>query len=266
MKTTAERIEEDGEVVGYRINGAKQWISNGSIADAHTILARTPDGPTWFVVERGTAGASPPRSPEDKHGIRLSNTAALFLDDVESRRPPDRRGRGQRADPGPAGVRLHPPDGRRLRPRRRVGGPRPGDRVLPRSAIQGGAPLSEKQGFTHKLIVPHAVRLEAARSYIEDTATRSTRPRRERGDEHRGRDRQVMATEAGNAAADAAIQAHGGYGYTREYMVEKIKRDVRHHHDLRGHLGDHGDDDRPRPLAAPPQDPRRLLPRRGRRS
>ncbi|MGZ8667142.1 MAG: acyl-CoA dehydrogenase family protein [Solirubrobacterales bacterium] len=36
-----------------------------------------------------------------------------------------------------------------------------------------------------------------------------------------------LATEAGNAAADAAIQAHGGYGYTHEYMVEKIRRDVR---------------------------------------
>jgi hypothetical protein len=36
-----------------------------------------------------------------------------------------------------------------------------------------------------------------------------------------------MATEAGNAAADAAIQAHGGYGYTRPYVVEKIRRDVR---------------------------------------
>jgi acyl transferase domain-containing protein len=36
-----------------------------------------------------------------------------------------------------------------------------------------------------------------------------------------------MATEAGNAAAEAAIQAHGGYGYTRPYLVEKIKRDVR---------------------------------------
>jgi alkylation response protein AidB-like acyl-CoA dehydrogenase len=36
-----------------------------------------------------------------------------------------------------------------------------------------------------------------------------------------------MASEAGNAAAEAAIQAHGGYGYTREYLVEKIKRDVR---------------------------------------
>ena len=36
-----------------------------------------------------------------------------------------------------------------------------------------------------------------------------------------------MATEAGNAAADASIQALGGYGYVKEYMVEKIKRDVR---------------------------------------
>ena len=36
-----------------------------------------------------------------------------------------------------------------------------------------------------------------------------------------------MATEAGNLAADASIQALGGYGYTHEYMVEKIKRDVR---------------------------------------
>ena len=36
-----------------------------------------------------------------------------------------------------------------------------------------------------------------------------------------------LATEAGDAAADAAIQAHGGYGYTHDYMVEKIKRDVR---------------------------------------
>ena len=37
----------------------------------------------------------------------------------------------------------------------------------------------------------------------------------------------LLATEVGNAAAEAAIQAHGGYGYVREYEVEKIKRDVR---------------------------------------
>ena len=46
------------------------------------------------------------------------------------------------------------------------------DRAIPYSTerIQAGSPLSEKQGYTHKLIVPHAVRLEAARAYIEETA------------------------------------------------------------------------------------------------
>ena len=53
------------------------------------------------------------------------------------------------------------------------------DRAIPYSTgrIQGGAPLSEKQGYTHKLIVPHAARLEAARAYIEETC-RADRQRR----------------------------------------------------------------------------------------
>ncbi|HEX2705690.1 MAG TPA: acyl-CoA dehydrogenase family protein, partial [Candidatus Lustribacter sp.] len=73
---------DDGEVTAYTINGRKQWISNGSIADYTTILAATPAGPSWFVVERNTPGfTSGP--PEDKHGLRLSNTAALYLDDVQ---------------------------------------------------------------------------------------------------------------------------------------------------------------------------------------
>jgi alkylation response protein AidB-like acyl-CoA dehydrogenase len=102
------------------------------------------------------------------------------------------------------------------------------DRAIPYSTkrIQAGAPLSEKQGYTHKLIVPGVVRLEAARAYIEETAERI-----DRGTEGslntEGAIAKYMATEAGNAAAEASIQALGGYGYTHEYMVEKIKRDVR---------------------------------------
>ncbi len=93
---------------------------------------------------------------------------------------------------------------------------------------QGGGPLSEKQGFTHKLVVPHAVRLEAARAYMEDTADRLDRGLGDNGAMNtEGAIAKYMATEAGNAAADAAIQAHGGYGYTRPYVVEKIRRDVR---------------------------------------
>jgi alkylation response protein AidB-like acyl-CoA dehydrogenase len=66
---------------------------------------------------------------------------------------------------------------------------------------------------------------QAARAYMEETATRI-----DGGEEllnTEGAIAKYLATEAGNMAADAAIQAHGGYGYVREYMVEKIKRDVR---------------------------------------
>jgi alkylation response protein AidB-like acyl-CoA dehydrogenase len=227
MKTTAVRIEEDGVVVGYRINGRKQWISNGSIADFVTILARTPDGPSWFTVPKDTPGFAAAH-PEDKHGIRLSNTAALFLDDVEV----------------PVDHLIGGIEGKGLIQAQQVfgytrvmvaafglgGGWEALDRAIAYSLErqQGGTPLSEKQGFSHKLIVPHAVRLEAARAFIEDTADKLDRGLGANGALNtEGAIAKLMATEAGNAAADAAIQAHGGYGYTREYVVEKIKRDVR---------------------------------------
>jgi alkylation response protein AidB-like acyl-CoA dehydrogenase len=50
MTTRAVPVLEGDEVVGYKITGRKQWISNGGIADATTILALAPGGPTWFVV------------------------------------------------------------------------------------------------------------------------------------------------------------------------------------------------------------------------
>ncbi len=225
LKTTADRVTENGKVVGYKINGAKQWISNGGIAGAYTVLANTAAGPSWFIVERGAKGFTHDE-PEDKHGIRLSNTAALAFNDVYVD-----------ADRLVGGV-----EGQGLIQAQAVfgytrlmvatfglgAGWAALDRAIPYSTkrIQAGAPLSQKQGYTHKLIVPHVARLEAARAYIEETA--------ERIDAHtegslntEGAIAKYMATEAGNAAAEASIQALGGYGYTHEYMVEKISRDVR---------------------------------------
>jgi acyl-CoA dehydrogenase len=225
LRTTADRVNENGRVTGYKITGNKQWISNGGIADACTILANTPTGPSWFIVEKGAKGFSHDK-PEDKHGIRLSNTAALALDNVYVD-----------ADRLVGGV-----EGQGLNQAQAVfgytrlmvaafglgGGWAALDRAIPYSTkrIQAGAPLSEKQGYTHKLIVPHVARLEAARSYIEETAERIDAGA-EGSLNTEGAIAKYMATEAGNAAAEASIQALGGYGYTHEYMVEKIKRDVR---------------------------------------
>jgi len=224
MRTTAERIDDDGQVVGYRITGNKQWISNGGYADLYTILALAPEGPSWFVVDRDTDGFTHGK-PEEKHGIRASNTAALSLMEVEVD--------ADRLVGGAEGLGLAQAQAVFGYTRLMVAAFGLGagwaalDRAIPYSAdrIQAGGPLSEKQGYTHKLIVPHICRLEAARAYIEETAERIDQGEQELNTE--GAIAKYMASEAGNAAADAAIQAHGGYGYTKEYMVEKIKRDVR---------------------------------------
>jgi len=224
LKTTAKPVVEDGGEVVYLLNGAKQWISNGGVADAATVLALAPGGPTWFVVD-GNAPGLTRGEPEDKHGIRLSNTAALFLDNVRV----------------PAEQLVGGVEGHGLVQAQQVfgytrlmvaafglgAGWAALDRAIPYSTerIQGGGPLSAKQGYTHKLIVPHAVRLEAARAAIEETAERIDAGEGALNAE--GAIAKYLATEAGNAAADAAIQALGGYGYTHEYVVEKIKRDVR---------------------------------------
>ncbi len=228
LTTTATPVkDDDGNIVSYKLNGKKQWISNGSIADYTTILAATEAGPTWFVVDKGTEGFS--AGPhEDKHGLRLSNTAPLFLDDVEV----------------PAWNLVGGVEGKGLVQAQQVfgytrlmvaafglgGGVEALDRAIAYSLQreQGGSILAEKQGYTHKLIVPHAIRLEAARAFIEDTADKIDRGLGHNGAMNcEGAIAKYMATVEGNLAANDAIQAHGGYGYTRPYVVEKIKRDVR---------------------------------------
>lgn len=224
LRTTAEPVSQDGRTIGYKITGNKQWISNGGVADAYTILASTPTGPSWFVVEKGAKGFTHDE-PEDKHGIRLSNTAALALDNVYV--DADRLLGGVEGQ-GLIQAQLVFGYTRLMVAAFGLGaGWAALDRAIPYSTkrIQAGAPLSEKQAYTHKLIVPNVARLEAARSYIEETAERIDAGEGSLNTE--GAIAKYMATEAGNTAAEASIQALGGYGYTHEYMVEKIKRDVR---------------------------------------
>jgi len=224
LRTTAEPVSEDGHVVGYKITGNKQWISNGGTAGAYTILASTPSGPSWFVVESGAKGFTHDK-PEDKHGIRLSNTAALALDNVYV--DADRLLGGVEGQGLIQALAVFGYTRLMVAAFGLGAGWAALDRAIPYSTkrIQAGAPLSEKQGYTQKLIVPNVARLEAARAYIEETAERIDAGEGSLNTE--GAIAKYMATEAGNLAADASIQALGGYGYTHEYMVEKIKRDVR---------------------------------------
>jgi hypothetical protein len=224
LKTTAEPIRRDGQLAAYRLSGTKQFISNGAVADLFTILAQAPGGPSFFVLERGTPGLQAGRM-EVKHGIRSSNTAQVVLDEVTV----------------PAEHLIGLVEGKGLEQANEVfgftrvmvaafglGG---GEAAMARAIAyskerkQFGKLLCQLKGYTHKLLLPHVVRLEAARSYIEEVTARLDGG--EPGLQTEGSIAKLYATEAGNAAAEAAIQAHGGYGYTREYLVEKIKRDVR---------------------------------------
>ena len=225
LKTKAEPIfDKDGTLTHYKLNGVKQFISNGSIADLYTILAKTPKGPTFFVVERNTPGLQPGKQ-EEKHGIRLSNTSQIVLEDVvipKENIVGKEEGQGIKQSNEVFGFT------RLMVAAFGLGG---GVSALEKAIAysrerkQFGTYLCEKQGYTHKLLVPSSVRLAAAQAYIEYVADLLDASEADRQVE--GSVAKLFATEAGNRAAEDAIQALGGYGYCAEYEVEKIKRDVR---------------------------------------
>src|SRR5512145_124324 len=76
MKTHAKKKGKD-----WVLNGAKMWITNGSIADIAVVWAMTDDGIRGFIVEKGMKGFSAPEI-ENKFSLRASVTSALFFDDV----------------------------------------------------------------------------------------------------------------------------------------------------------------------------------------
>ena len=225
LKTKADPVNDHaGKITGYVINGTKQFISNGGYADFLTVLARTPEGPSFFIVEKGMEGFYQGKG-EEKHGIRASNTSPLTFTDVFV----------------PAENLLSGVPGNGLKQANMVFGHTrlvvaalgigAGEAALEivikyaKERIQFGTPLSEKQGYTHKLVVPNAVRLEAAAAYTEEQATRLDAGEKDLQVE--GSIAKYFATEAGNRTAEDGIQALGGYGYIAEYEVEKIKRDVK---------------------------------------
>jgi alkylation response protein AidB-like acyl-CoA dehydrogenase len=225
IKTKAEPVLNDaGKITGYKINGAKQFISTGGYAEFITLLANTPEGATFFIIEKDTEGYIRGKG-EEKHGIRASNTSPLTFTDVFV----------------PVENIIGGVTGQGLKQASKVfgytrlmvasmalgGGESALDIVIPyaKERIQFKTPLSEKQGYTHKLVVPHAVRLAAAANYIDEVATRLDAG--EQDLEVEGSIAKLFATEVANKTADDAMQALGGYGYIAEYGIEKIKRDVK---------------------------------------
>jgi alkylation response protein AidB-like acyl-CoA dehydrogenase len=221
MKTRAER-----NASGYRLNGTKAWITGGGEAQLYLVMAKTDPrggarGVSCFLVEKGTRGMIFGR-PEEKLGQHAAVTTTVTFDDCEV-------AEGARLGPEGQGfvAAMASLDGGRIGiAAQAVGIARAAfeaarDYAAERHAF--GQAIREFQGVQFKL-ADMATRLEAARllthraAWLKDRGYRVTRE---------ASMAKLFASEAATATTDAAVQVFGGYGYSREYPVERYFRDAR---------------------------------------
>ncbi len=221
QKTKAVR---DGE--NYVINGTKLFITSGKNSDITVVTAYTDTGKkhrgiSAFVVEKGTPGFMVGKE-EDKMGLRASDTVELVFEDC---RVPKENLLG---DEG-AGfmIAMASLDGGRIGiASQSVGLAQACLDAATRYArerVQFGRPISQFQGLRW-MIADMATRIEAARLLTFNAATM-----RDRGEDFgtAASMAKLYASETANWAAYKALQIHGGYGYIKEFPVERYYRDAR---------------------------------------
>jgi alkylation response protein AidB-like acyl-CoA dehydrogenase len=228
LRTTA-RLDGDH----YVLNGSKAFISGAGTSDVYVVMARTggegPKGVSTFVVEKDTPGLSF-GAQEKKMGWNAQPTAIVSFDDC---RVPAANRVGMEGD----GFRIAMMglDGGRLNISAcSLGGARLAfdtAKAYTETRKQFGKPLKDFQALQFKL-ADMATELEAARLMVRRGAwaldTRDPRATQYCAMAKR------MATDACFQVADEALQLHGGYGYLKDYPLERIVRDLRVHRILEG--------------------------------
>lgn len=220
MLTTATREGDD-----WVLSGSKQWISHGNISDVMIVWARTgeagPRGLSCFIVDKDAAGVTTAKL-EDKMGLRGSHTAALVFENV--RVPADAllgsEGSGFR-------IAMTALDGGRIGISSQALGV--GEAALALSIDyakereQFGKPIAKFQAIQW-MIADSRTELDAARVLVMRAAQL-----KERGEPFslEASMAKVFSTEKAWDVCNRAVQIHGGYGYTREFAVERLLRDVR---------------------------------------
>lgn len=229
LRTTARA---DGNSA-YVLNGTKAFISGGGVSDIYLVMARTgedgPRGVSTFVVEKGTPGLSFGKN-ERKMGWNSQPTAQVILEDC--RVPAENRlgdeGMGFK-------IAMSGLDGGRLNIAAcSLGGAAEAlDAALDYSKTrqQFGKPIADFQATQFKL-ADMATEVEAARVFLYDAARRLDAKAPE-ATKHCAMAKRFV-TDMGFKVANDALQIHGGYGYLRDYPVERIVRDLRVHQILEG--------------------------------
>jgi len=217
MRTTATRT-----AAGWRLDGAKQWITTGDRAAVIIVWAKTDTKRiSTFIVPRGTKGLSAGKH-EDKMGLRGSSTVPLLFDGCEL---PEDALLGQLG--GGLSVALTALDGGRIGIASQALGL--GRAALEASLsyaklrVQFGHPLADYQATQFKL-ADMATQLEAARLLTLRAARLKEQGRPFTREASMAK---LWSSETAGRVCDHAVQIHGGYGYTREYPVERLLRDAR---------------------------------------
>ncbi len=228
LKTTA-RLEGDH----YVVNGTKQFISGAGVNDVYVTMVRTGDdgakGISCLVIEKDMPGVSF-GAPERKLGWNASPTAQVIFEDV--RVPVSNRvgaeGDGFRfAMAGLDGGRIN------IGAASLGGAQRCLDEAIAytKDRQQFGKPIADFQN-TQFMLADMATDLEAARALLYMAAAKLTAnaPDKSRFSAMAKR----LATDTGSKVANDALQLFGGYGYLRDYPIERFWRDLRVHSILEG--------------------------------
>lgn len=220
MRTVAEKQGDE-----WVLNGTKNFITHGITGETFVILAVTDrtknKSISAFIVEKGTPGFSSGKK-ENKLGMRCSETATLILDNV---RIPAGNLIGMEGEGFKQALNVL--DGGRIGIAALAVGLAQGalDASIAYAKVraQFGKPIAENQGIQFKL-ADMAMEIEAAR-----LLTRKAAFLRMQGADVNLASAQakLFASEAATRAANEAVQIHGGYGFTKEYPVEKFYRDVK---------------------------------------
>ena len=240
LRTRAVHDEANDEWV---LNGTKAWITNGGIADVHVVVAAVePElkgrGQASFVVPPGTKGLSQGQKYK-KHGIRASHTAEVVLDEV---RVPGRclLGGKEKLDARLARAREMGHSGEKQPAMSTFEATRPtvGAQALgiARAAYEYSLQYAkERQAFGRPIIMNQAIAFKLANMITEIDASRLLIWRaawlaRNGGYKNaEGSMSKYKASEVAVRVTEDAIQILGGYGYTREYPVERWHRDAKIH-------------------------------------
>ena len=221
MRTNAVRDGDD-----YIITGTKNWVTNGINSDYVMLFAiTTPDighkGISCFIVEKGLEGFDVGK-PEDKLGIRSSDTSELYFDNV---RVPKENLIGNEGDGFK--IALSTLDGGRIGIASQALGIAQASLdasiAYSKERVQFGKPISSNQAIQFKL-ADMAIEIEASRLLIRKSAWMK--------DEHMNFSSiasmaKVNASEVAMRAASECVQIHGGYGYISETGVERLMRDAK---------------------------------------